>query len=507
MRIYEGNSLKFHKTHELEIQPDWNQRDFTNRVRQYLESRTEKVLAICGLRGTGKTVGILQAAEGFDPVYILAQKESEKTGRDYIDFIKNTDKNIILIDEYSWIKDRKDLDYYLITAIENGKRIVITGTESITLDYLNYGALNHRVDAIHTTMFPYDEYKRIYNLSNDQKTCNEYLTEGGLFKPYAIKDYDSMKKYVENAIVENLAGYLKDEMAEEKARTLTYAVLFKAVCPSNLSSVPVLRESRVMLDNFLDTMGINTTIEINERDLGRVADIFEHTGIITRIPNLDDNSLVKEQYYINNPSLTSHLIKAAYGLPSLDDATLGHIFEACAMVQLSNNKLSEHDIYFFNSEGQSSVPNKEIDIVITDKKQEHIYLFECKHSQSHKIKTNATIATGYLEKKYFQDADIDGRYVIYNGFPCVKNYEIGNIVFAPLGSIIDNYFCFQTHIQNLKHITMGQSHEKNTEIHDDMDTDGYTIMDISDPKQKDDTEDIEKVINIADTTEDAGSGH
>ena len=55
---------------------------------------------------------------------------------------------------------------------------------------------------------------------------------------------------------------------------------------------------------------------------------------------------------------------------------------------------------------------------------------------------------------------------------------------------------------SLKHV-----HEKNTEIHDNMNTDGYTIMDISDPKLKDDTEDIEKVINIADTTEDAGSGH
>ncbi len=336
MKIYEGEKLKAYKAHELEIQPDWNRRDFTQRVRQYLESRAEKVLAICGLRGTGKTVGVLQAAEGLDPVYFLAQKESEKTGRDYIDFIKNTDKSIILMDEYSWIKDRKDLDYYLITAIENGKRIVITGTESITLDYLNYGVLNHRVEAIHTTMFPFDEYRRIYSLPNDRQSRNEYMTEGGLFKPYAIKDYDSMKNYVENAIVENLAGYMRDEMTKEKARTLTYAVLFKAVCPSNLFSVPVLRESGVTLDNFLDTMGINTAIEIREWDLNRVTDIFEHTGIITRILNQDENSPVREQYYINNPSLMSHLIKAAYGLPSLDDATLGHIFEAGDIVQLSN---------------------------------------------------------------------------------------------------------------------------------------------------------------------------
>lgn len=447
MLTYEGNNLEQYKRNNLKIQPQWNKRDFTFRVEQYLQSTTEKVLAIGGLRGTGKTVGILQAADNYDAMYILAQKESDATGRDYINLLKSMPNKVICIDEYSWIKDRKDLDYYLINAIQDGKRIVITGTESITLDYLNYGSLIHRVDMIHTTMFPFDEYKRIYNLADSQKVCDKYLIEGGLFKEYAIKDYSTMKEYVETAIVENLAGYLNKEMSEEKARTLTYAVLFKAVCPSNLSSVPVLRESNVMLPNFLDAMGINTSINIDERDLNKVADIFEHTGIIKRIKNFDQKSSIKEQYYITNPSLTSQLIKTTYGLTSLDDATLGHVFESCAMVQLANNKISEHEIYFINTEGRSNIPKKELDIVITDEKEEHVYFFECKHSQSDKIKTNSTILTGYIEDNYFQDADIDGRYVIYNGDFGVKKYDVGNVVFTPLDSNVDNYFQFKEYVK------------------------------------------------------------
>ncbi|MBQ7606883.1 MAG: hypothetical protein IJU76_02755 [Desulfovibrionaceae bacterium] len=63
MLIYEGENLELYKRDFLKIQNDWNRRDFTYRVEQYLESVTEKVFAVVGLRGTGKTVGILQAAK------------------------------------------------------------------------------------------------------------------------------------------------------------------------------------------------------------------------------------------------------------------------------------------------------------------------------------------------------------------------------------------------------------------------------------------------------------
>lgn len=459
MQIYEGKELEVYKKEQLQINPEWGRRDFTKLAQSYLESKVEKVLAISGLRGTGKTVGLLQASEELDIAYILAEENDGKTGQDYIDYLKNTDKKYIVLDEYGWIGERDQLDRYLITSVQNGKRIVITGTESIVLDYLNYGALIHRVQVIHTTMFPYDEYRRVYNLEHSRQVCDNYLIEGGLFKEYVLKDYASMKEYIETAIVSNLANYLKKEMNEETARTLTYAVLFKAVCPSNLSTVPVLRESNVMLENFLYTMGINTDIKVEERYLNRVADIFEQTGIIVRIPNYDTNSSLREQYYIVNPSLTSQLIKATYGLPILDDATMGHIFEACAMVQISTNKIAEHEVYFLNNEGQSNTATKELDIVVTDINKEHIYLLECKHSQSHKIKANSTLVSGYLEEHYFQEADIDGRYVIYNGKPCVKEYDVGDVVFTPLNDTINNYFAFGEHIKRFERITMRQNYD------------------------------------------------
>lgn len=446
MLIYEGTDFENYIKNELKINTEWIPRDFSDCVKKYLESSTHKVLAVGGLRGTGKTTGIIQAARGMDCCYILALKnDTDISGQDYINFIKKTDRKIIIIDEYSWINDRRDLDYYLATAVYKGKRVVITGTESISLDFLNYSTLNHRVSMLHTTMFTYDEYLRVFKKEHNKSSCYEYLKSGGLFKDHILKTFDDMKDYVEEAVVYNLANYLKNEIDVRAARTLTYSVLYKAVCESNLVRVPTLRKKSVTLDNFLEDMGIDADMQINQRYLNRVADIFEHVGIIVRVPNFQNDSVLKEQYYITNPSITYHLILHTYKLRDLDDGILGHLFEAAAMVQLATNKIDEHDIYFFNNTGiADDKKNKELDILLTDHSKNYAYLFECKNSQNDSIKNGITLLSGDLEKYYLKDIDIIGRYVIYNGKPVVKGYDIGKVVFTSLaGDIIDNYFSFE----------------------------------------------------------------
>lgn len=450
MLKFEGSEIEKYKTNNLEIQSSWNKRDFVKCIKNYIESSTEKILAISGLRGTGKTVGILQAVVENDTAYILAQKGDDCSGKDYIDFLKSTDKKIIIIDEYSWIKKRDDLDRYLLTSVQNGKRIILTATESISLDFLNYGKLNHRVQPIHTTMFTYDEYLRLYNKEHSKANCKDFLMKGGLFDEYILKNFDSAKNYIEEAIVANLAGYLKNEMNEEKARTLTYAVLYKAICPSNLSKIPTLRKNHITLENYLEQMGVNTAYIPQEGEITRIADIFEQVGIIVRIPNFYKKSDLKEQYYITNPSLTCQLIRRVYNVDEIENSILGHIFESAVAVQLFTNMLSEHKIYFYNNGTEKNKSdNKELDLIITDNQKEFAYFFECKFNQTNTLNSDITLLSGYLESKEFKDIEIEGRYVIYNGQPSVKNYDVGTIIFSPIGDILNNYFEFNTNIQKI----------------------------------------------------------
>lgn len=448
MLALNGKELEAYKKDVLRIQPDWNERDFTSNVRSYLDGKLGKVLAVSGLRGTGKTVGILQAAKDLDILYVLTEKNEPEKGKDYIKLLENAKQKYVVFDEYSWIEGRQDLDDCLITFVQHGKRIVLTATESITLDFLNYGPLIHRIDILHTTMFPYKEYLRMYNKEHSKATCEEFLREGGLFKEYAIKNFASAQQYIDNAIVKNLAGYLSSKMSEEKARTLTYAVLYEAVCPSNLKSIPTLRGKGVSLPSFFNKMNVNTSIIPDKSDLKMIADIFEQTGIIVRIPNFNKDSKRDEQYYITNPSLTCQLISNIYGAATVNKDVLGHVFESCIAVQLFTNKLSEHNIYFFYNGGISGLTdNKELDLVITDKNKTYAYFFECKYAQDRNLEQKITLLSGYLEKNDFKDISIEGRYVVYTGKPTVQNRSVGTIILTPPNDMLDYYFNFERNVE------------------------------------------------------------
>ena len=326
--------MKIYTNHELNeyikdnISDTWEERDFVAYARKYFHGRKDKILAIGGLRGTGKTTGLLQAVNGFDACYITAQQKEEETADDYIDFIRNTDAKYIIIDEYSWINNREELDKYLYTAVQNGKRIAITGTESITLEYLNYNTLIHRVDMVHVTMFTYEEYCRLHHLEPSKKNCEDYLLNGGLFSEYAVTNYETMQNYIKTAIIDNLAAYMGSRMSREKAAALVYSVLYKAICPSNLSTVPELAKNQLSVENFLSEMGIDTQIEFSDKDVRNVADIFEQIGLIVRVPNYDKTSPIKEQYFITNPSLSCQLILAAYDIKEISSDILMQLFEA-----------------------------------------------------------------------------------------------------------------------------------------------------------------------------------
>lgn len=453
MLVFKGTELENYAFKNLQINPLWKHRDFVANVIAYINSSTERVLAIGGLRGTGKTVGIMQAGLGKDFCYILAQRDEQQTGVDYIKALKESENRIIAIDEYSWIRNRDELDRYLITAIQNGKRILITGTESITLDFLNYGAINHRVGVVHTTMFTYEEYCRLYDIPQTKASCKRFLVEGGVFRDYILNSYDATKNYIEDAIINNLASYLGDTVSKEKAAALTYAVLYKAICPSNLSSIPTLRNNKITVDNFLDKMGINTDVLFCESDLKRVADIFEKIGLIVRVKNIDAGSDVKEQYYITNPSLTCQLILAAYNINEIDQGILGHVFEACSVVRLATNKLSEHVIYFYNHTADPTIENdknKELDIIITNDEMEFAYLFECKFTQNNSVDKKITLLSGDLEKTVFKHTEILGRYIIFTGEASVKKYNVGDIIFTPMNKMLDYYFEFSTNVNTIQ---------------------------------------------------------
>lgn len=447
MKIYQNETLKQYISEELCVDISWEERDFVPYARKYFIGSVHKILAIGGLRGTGKTIGLLQAAKNLDACYITAQQGEEETGSDYIEAIKATDKKYIIIDEYSWIKNRENLDKYLYTAVQNGKRIAITGTESVTLEFLNYGSLIHRVDMVHVNLFSYQEYCRMNRKEPDKNTCRSYLTSGGVFREYAIVNYESLRNYIKEAIIANLVGYMNGKMDEEKATALVYAVLYKAVCPANLKSIPTLNKNKLTMESFLKEMGISTEVTFSVNELRNVTDIMEQIELIVRIKNYDKTSENTDQCYIVNPSLTCQLILAAYNIPEITNEILGHVFEASVLCHLNRNLLEGHKLYFLNTELERGV-NKELDAVIVSEKEEYVYFIECKNRSTDSISKNATILDERLED-LFPDSIVDGRYVVYNGEASYRELNGKEVIFTSMCEIIAQYYLFDMHKHKL----------------------------------------------------------
>ena len=416
-----------------EVDPLWEKRDFVPEVEKYMDSSLNKVLLISGLRGTGKSIGVLQAMHGRDAVYIIIEQGIHTTADEVIQILSSREEKIIVLDEYTWIENRKEseLDGFLYTLVNHGKRVVVTGTESLSLEALKTGPLIHRAITFHTTHMPFPEYCRLYHKPMDQKSCDVYLTHGGIFENYVINNEHTMANYIEGAIIANLKGYVRDYRPlfdETRISNIIYTLLYKAVWDL-MRCDPKLLQSKDNVDTqlALERLGIDLEgVKISVNDIRSVADLLCSVGVLVKIPNLlnemediQDELFKGYRTYIVNPSLTCQFIKTVF--PGYDNMSsiLGLVYEANCMVDMYFKKQAADTIYYIESK---DADNYEIDIVISandDLRKKQFYLFECKHRYKINVyNENWSIVNGKVDealRKKFPDSEICGRFIIHPG--------------------------------------------------------------------------------------------
>lgn len=416
-----------------EVDPLWEKRDFVPEVEKYMDSSLNKVLLISGLRGTGKSIGVLQAMHGRDAVYIIIEQGIRTTADEVIQILSSRKEKIIVLDEYTWIENRKEseLDGFLYTLVNHGKRVVVTGTESLSLEALKTGPLIHRAITFHTTYMPFPEYCRLYHKPMDQKSCDVYLTHGGIFENYVINNEHTMANYIEGAIIANLKGYVRDYRPlfdETRISNIIYTLLYKAVWDL-MRCDPKLLQSKDNVDTqlALERLGIDLEgVKISVNDIRSVADLLCSVGVLVKIPNLlnemediQDELFKGYRTYIVNPSLTCQFIKTVF--PGYDNMSsiLGLVYEANCMVDMYFKKQAADTIYYIESK---EADNYEIDIVISandDLRKKQFYLFECKHRYKINVyNENWSIVNGKVDealRQKFPDSEICGRFIIHPG--------------------------------------------------------------------------------------------
>lgn len=446
MLIFSGGELKKHVGQlkkEAMNQTGLNkvyERDFVDSIRKYcFGGKAQKVFIVCGMRATGKTFGLLQAVRDFnDTIYIQAQRGETQTGRDYIEYLRSVKEKNIIIDEYTWIKDNSDLSYYLWTLTENGKRIAITGTHSLALDYLEDGALVHRTNRINVNMFSYEEFCRIYQKDYSKASCVEFLKTGGIFKSHALENYISMNNYIQDAVINDLSRFIN--LPVDEAKAIVYDIMYLAVCDSNETKIkyPQMRKENEKYRNMLETFDINPEIKFNSTKLNNVASILEKANFIVKTHNFCNEE--EFRLHLVNPSVAYQMVNAVFNEKSADEK-LGKAFEAY-MVSFMTACVRESDAIWYMDMGQLA-GKPELELIIVNPDDHFAYLFDSKLREAAVLPENSSLVSDDLEKA-LRCLEVGGRYVVCN----TKTEKCGErngkkVIFTRLDcEMLQNYRCF-----------------------------------------------------------------
>lgn len=169
--------------------------------------QSSKIVALYGLRRTGKTVLLIQLAqklisEGNNICYILISKGAE--ARDLfntLDKIKSK-YDYIIIDEITYLDGFVCWANQLEMYNNSETKLVIAGTQSFALYMSKNDILLDRIDFIDTTYISFKEYNRLFNGT----TLTDYIQNGGVLnRSYLSKE---LKTYIDSSIIENIIDTL-----------------------------------------------------------------------------------------------------------------------------------------------------------------------------------------------------------------------------------------------------------------------------------------------------------
>lgn len=181
------------------------------------EPPPNRILAIFGLRRTGKTVMMAQAIalmekEAFDhSAYVLAS--ASDSVNDLSALIENLHKDqkidTFFIDEVTACPDFiKEANIFSDAHSPLGMRIVLSGTDSLAFVLAGYTTLLDRMDMVHTTHIPFSEYFRLIDVDISQDQRMDYFLKSG-----GVLSHDSEKYFAEfkgRALAENIQHSLNN---------------------------------------------------------------------------------------------------------------------------------------------------------------------------------------------------------------------------------------------------------------------------------------------------------
>ena len=195
------------KDFEVALQPIIVDRKLINELHQYCLNHTKNILALTGLRRTGKTILMMRQALNLinnskKVLYLLCDTTTTQSDLFKIVFAAVEDNcEVIFIDEVTYIDGFADwADWIYNNTICKGIHCVIAGTDSYGLVLASNHVLFDRMQFVRTTHISYAESYRI-----NKASLSNYIRTGGLFGVLDIVDYTNTS--ITNNIIASMRRY------------------------------------------------------------------------------------------------------------------------------------------------------------------------------------------------------------------------------------------------------------------------------------------------------------
>lgn len=463
IHIYSGEKLR--KLVQSSGVLNLKHRDFVKQVEIYCKNINEnRILAVSGLRGTGKTTGILQSIEVLQKYESTAfiVIDSEINIKDIINLLQRLQKiKYIFIDESTRIRNIiKDSGTLYDNITLNGKKLILSGTDSLALVKAKSSGLYHRVISINVTHISYAEAKRTLNQS-----IQDYIKIGGLYKNDAIKNKEGLKEYIDTAVVDNIINTItkndivtnlldlkefESEAGIQKLRTLVFRIIYAIVyCNTsknkgtsitriiNLFETNELYDVQQLNELICTEMNIEKHIDVNEKHIQSVLNSLVEIGLVIEAPNICKD--IEKNYYITNPSINTQLLNSiirvlkSIGLETKEQISVkgiqGLLFESIIVVQTYKEALKlGYNIYYYRDN-----QGREIDLIIEKSdcieiEDKYIY-YEIKMTSDSDIASLKSIWLNNKELKQLGEVVNTG--IIYSGKPKIFDKFNSNGIYAP----------------------------------------------------------------------------
>ena len=395
VNIYTGSSLRTYIGSNID--KSWKCRDIVDGIVNYFDKPYKGMMfGLTGLRGTGKTVSLLQALVKMnklsESMYVTLSTDSDIDCAGLCSYLESQLGGIkyLVIDEATRIKNLiKNGDTLFEELKRFGIAVVLSGTDTLALAISSGDGLFHRIVEHNITFISLAEYERILCDETDKtRVVVSYIKSGGLMTPDNVRNFDTFKVYVNTAIVDNILNTvsknkgisefeLVSKMPDTKLRSIVFGILYsigykawrvdKALDDSldlndenayenaggsvrfknnfsrviNALSLSSIINKAEIVKRVCHTLGVSEVVTVTQSELNEVLDYLEKLGIIVGLENIAHSSH-EVQYFVVNPSvynqLYSEVIKAVDneslvgGRPIRLKAVYGSVFESAVIV-------------------------------------------------------------------------------------------------------------------------------------------------------------------------------